>query len=47
MLTRALAWEDITVINLIETMSESIFIVKEKDSTRALTKLTEVMKENK
>ncbi len=47
MLTRALAWENITIIDLIETMSESIFIVKEKDSTRALTKLSQVMKQNK
>ena len=46
MLTRALAWENITIINLIETMSESIFILKEKDATRALTKLSQVMKEN-
>ena len=46
MLTRALAWENITIIDLIETMSESIFIVKEKDATRALTKLSQVMKEN-
>lgn len=47
MLTRALAWENIPIIDLIETMSESIFIVKEKDATRALTKLSQVMKENK
>jgi len=46
-LTRALAWENISIIDLIETMSESIFILKEKDATRALTKLTQVMKENK
>ena len=46
MLTRALAWENITIINTVETMSETIFIIKEKDSTRALTKLTQVLKEN-
>jgi aspartokinase len=46
-LTRALAWENITIIDLIETMSESIFIVKEKDATRALNKLNQVMKEYK
>lgn len=47
MLTRALAWENITIIDLIETMSESIFIVKEKEATRALTRLSQVMKENR
>lgn len=47
MLTRALAWENITIIDLIETMSESIFIINEKDATKALNKLTQVMKENR
>ena len=46
LLSRALAWENITVIDLVETMSETIFIVNEKDSTRALIKLTQVLKEN-
>ncbi len=46
-LSRALAWENIPIIDLVETASESIFILKEKDATKALTKLTQVMKENK
>ena len=45
-LTRALAWENINIINTVETMSETIFILKEEDSTIALTKLTQIMKEN-
>ncbi len=44
LLTCGLAWENITIINTIETMSETIFIVLEKDSTRALQKLTRVMR---
>ena len=47
LLTGALAWENITIINTVETMSETIFIVKENDSTRALNKLTQVMREYK
>ena len=47
LLTKALAWENITIIDLIETMSESIFLIKEKDATKALSKLNEVMKKNK
>jgi hypothetical protein len=47
LLTGALAWENISIINTIETMSETIFIIKENDSTRALSKLTQVMREYK
>ncbi len=46
LLSRALAWENINIIDLIETMSETIFIVNEKDATKALSKLTQVLKEN-
>ncbi|MEK6963839.1 MAG: hypothetical protein AABX70_05400 [Nanoarchaeota archaeon] len=46
LLSRALAWENIPVIDLVETMSETSFIVKEKDATKALSKLTQVLKEN-
>lgn len=47
MLTRVLAWENITIISTVETMSETIFILKEKDATVALAKLTQVMKDNR
>ena len=44
LLTRALAWENITIIDLIETMSETIVILREEDASRAFQTLSNLIK---
>ncbi len=46
LLSGSLAWDNITIISTVETMSETTFMVKEEDATRALSKLTQVMKDH-
>lgn len=44
-ITRKLAWENINIFENISTMTELIFIISEKDATRAYQALQEMMKE--
>lgn len=45
-LTRSLFWKDISIVEIISTMTELIIIVKESDVTRAYDSIKKTIKEN-
>ena len=46
LVTRALAWESINIIDIVSTYTEMTFIIREEDTARAFNVLSELIKQN-
>lgn len=46
LLTRALTWEDINIVEMVSTLTELTFIVKEEDVTSAYSAIKRIIKEH-
>jgi len=44
--TRALSWENINIIDIVSTLTEMTFIIKEDDTSRAFTTLKKMIESN-
>ena len=47
LITKGLSWDNISIVEIISTWSETSYIVKSKDSTRAYDCVKKIIEENK